>query len=290
MATRIQIAKPAIEWLFDHAPIKVYRKQQLAEVLAEHRAQWNLPQSINLIRFLDFLREETKLKEVSLKSEHYADEKRFMWDSTSPYAVALSLRKNSYLTHGSAVFLHGLTERTPKTIYLNYEQSLKPQRGSLTQEGIHRAFANAQRKSNYTFLYEEFEIVLVNGKFTGRLEVGQITGPQGENLEVTKLERTLIDITVRPSYADGVFEVLKAFEQAKPNLSVTTLIATLKKLNYLYPYHQAVGFYMERAGYPESKWSKLLKLGLPFDFYLAHKLSDDKEYDPKWRLYYPRGI
>jgi hypothetical protein len=173
---------------------------------------------------------------------------------------------------------------------VNYEQSPKPQGGSLTQESIDKAFANRQRQSNLTYRYEEFQIVVINGKFTNRLEVSGLPGKGGELLDVTKLERTLIDIAVRPSYAGGVFQVLEAFRRAKSNISVNTLVATLKKLNYVYPYHQVIGFYMERAGYPESQWQKLMKMGLSFDFYLTYQLPADKKYDPKWRLYYPSSL
>ena len=47
---------------------------------------------------------------------------------------------------------------------------------------------------------------------------------------------------------------------------------------------------MERAGYKESQWSKLLKLGTEFDFYLSHALPKDKKHDKRWRLFYPDGF
>lgn len=111
----------------------------------------------------------------------------------------------------------------------------------------------------------------------------------GEPLDITKLERTLIDITVRPAYAGGVHSVLGVFKSAKNRTCISTLIATLKKLNHLYPYHQAIGFYMERAGYDRAGYKKLRSLGLKVDFYLAHDLGDAK-YDSGWRLYYPKGL
>ena len=83
--------------------------------------------------------------------------------------------------------------------------------------------------------------------------------------------------------------MLETFRAAKERISVNTLIATLKKLDYVYPYHQAIGFYMERAGYEESRTERLLKLGTSIDFYLAHGIKD-REYNSKWRLYYPKGF
>jgi len=292
MAKRIEIAKPAIVFYFDQNQPRVFRLGDLSLILDENREKWGLPQLLSAKKFIEFLLEETKLQKVVLKSENYtATETRYIWGNASAYAVGLSLRHHTYLTHSSAVFLHGLTDQIPKTVFVNYEQSAKPQsQGNLTQEGIDKAFSNHQRESKFWFEYEGFRLMLLSGKATGRLEVAPVKSESGESLEVTKLERTLIDIAVRPVYAGGVFQVLEAYKQAKDQVSVNTLLATLKKLQYIYPYHQAIGFYMERAGYKESQWSKLLKLGTEFDFYLSHALPKDKEHDKRWRLFYPSGF
>lgn len=288
----LHLKKGVIKDFFEGVARKAFNKQDLTRIFAEEHDAWRLPDNLRFTKFLELLLAETKLQEVVLKSENYPDreETRFVWGSPSVYSIALSLRKNSYLSHGSAVFLHGLNDQIPKTVYLNCEQSPKQQQsGTLTQEGIDRALSKSQRESQFTYKYGDSEIVMVNGKATNRLEVSSFAF-QSETLEVTKLERTLIDIVVRPSYAGGIFQVLEAFERARSQISINTLVATLKKLDYIYPYHQAIGFYMEKARYEEGKWSKLLKLGTPFDFYLAYKLPEEKQYDPKWRLYYPSGF
>ncbi len=99
----------------------------------------------------------------------------------------------------------------------------------------------------------------------------------------------MIDIAVRPSYAGGVFEVARAFRAALDKISIPVLVATLRKLDYVYPYHQAVGFYLQRAGMDAPRLEKLKGLGLNYDFYLANRMSGPK-YDKDWRLFYPDGM
>ena len=184
--------------------------------------------------------------------------------------MALSLKEGSYLSHSSAVFLHGLNTQLPSTIYVNKEQSVKPlQNKSLTQDSLNNSFANNQRESNCIFRLRDSRIVLLSGKNTNALEVIEIAGPQGESLRTTSIARTLIDITVRPNYSGGAYQVVEAFKGARERVSGSSIITVLKNLNYVYPYHQDIGFYMSQAGFPSAETAKLRKLGLEFDFYLA---------------------
>ena len=151
-----------------------------------------------------------------------------------------------------------------------------------------RAFQRRPRKSKYVFEYGTFQVCLVNGMNTGNLGVETID-VDGEPLRVTNLARTLIDATIRPAYAGGCSAVMKAFKKAKDRVSADQIIAMLKKIKYVYPYHQAIGFYMENVGFDEEAVNKLRKLGLRYDFYLDYNMKK-KAFSKEWRIYHPKDL
>ena len=266
---------------------------ELTRIFAENRSGWRAAQNTTASEFISFLINETPLREVSLTPVNHPQSptlSRYAWrEEISPYELALSIKPGSYLCHATAVFLHGLTDQVPRTIYVNHEQSPKPKYvGRLSQEGIDRAFASKQRQSQFLYRWARWQFLVISGKNTTRLGVASMP-LDDRKLEVTNLERTLIDITVRPAYGGGVYQVLEAYKSAKTRISVANLVAILRKLDYVYPYHQAIGFYMQRAGYDERLYLKLRNLGLNFKFYLAHGI-EEKGFDPEWQLYFPKGF
>lgn len=263
----------------------IFNFRDISRILELNRHKWRLPQSATTNELLNWLISKKILQELVINS--IGIEKYIFKKDITIYEIATSLMKNSYLSHYSALFLHGLTNNIVKNIYVTQEQSKKSSDPNLEliQKNINQAFSKPMRRTNKIAAYQNYEIYLLNGKFTNKLGVIK----HDDGVYVTNLERTLIDSVVRSEYSGGVFEVLNAFENAKGKASINKLTSFLTKMEFIYPYHQAIGFYLEQAGYKESVLKLLERFPMKYDFYLNYDIKN-KQYSERWRLFYPEGL
>ncbi|WKZ36087.1 MAG: hypothetical protein QY332_20980 [Anaerolineales bacterium] len=236
-----------------------------------------------------FLVEESRLHKIAFQTPR--TETLYIWDSIDKYTLLSALRPNGYYSHLTAMHLHGLIDYEPESIFFNNEQSARLAGGNLEQSRIDNAFKKKQRITTAQTNHEGKVYWLLSGKQSGNYGVVHIKMPSGADVAVTNLERTLIDIAVRPAYAGGVNSVLRAYKIAQPNVSITKLSKTLRSLNYVYPYHQSIGFYIDRAGTYGTKAIKefLAFAPIQYDFYLDYEMQGPA-YSQKWKLYYPRSL
>lgn len=284
--SRFAVAETRIRAFFAQNVRKVFTKPQLLSLIEEQRNTWNLGVSTTEERFLSQLVTKGVLSKLELPFEGYVTNKElYAHADATVFQVAAALAPKAYLSHYSGVWLNGLTTQLPKIIYVTFEQSKKPlSNRSLTQAAIAAAFAKPQRRANSQAAYQEYTFLLLNGGFTNRLGVSAVDG-----VPVTNVERTLLDCTVRPNYAGGVPAVLEAYRTARERVSLNKLVATLDTLAFTYPYFQAVGFYLEKAGYQGKKLEELRARPKEFDFYLTYEMTE-MDYSADWKLYFPKGL
>lgn len=269
----------------------VYSQKELHNLIETKRGEWNLPGTTSASRVTQkwvankFTRSHTF--KLSDETEHLF----FLFGNPSIYEIAVALRLKSYISHYPAVLLHELTTQVPKTIYTTRELSAKQNRGPfLDQAAIDKAFSLPQRRSNLSTVYEDYTIVLLNGMHSNRS--GVLLSTRYKNtFSYTSLERTLIDIAVRPNYAGGAFAVLDVYRRAveRNTISSNKLIVTLNNIPFIYPYHQAIGFYLERAGYNGRLLEIFMETPMQYQFYLDYEMKE-KVYDEKWKIWYPKGM
>ncbi len=292
--TTLEIAKPKIIDFFANAMEKIYTTKDLEDILISNRESWRIAESTSVSNFIKFLIAEANIQEFEIKFPSSWTPKfaRYTLGEISTFDLLSSLRSDFYFSHYTAMYVHQLTEQVPQIIYLTWEQAQKggPSHHPLVQKKIDWAFRQPPRTSSNIAILGDLQICLLYG--TGNLGVTKIKGPEGDEIQVSDIERTLIDITVRPFYAGGVFEVLKAYQLATKKVSINKLSIMLKNLGYKYPYHQAIGFYLERSSaYKESALKIFRNIKKEYDFYLTYQMEEkDMAYSEEWRLFHPKGF
>lgn len=240
--------------------------------------------TLTINKLIDFLVDNKLIKKVELKFPHKRFT-RYLFRDASELEIASSLFKDAYLSHYSAAYYHGLINKKINNVYINKEQSPKPRnKDNLEQSNIDKAFSRPMRASNTFAKYGKFNIYLLSGKKTGNLGVISDKG-----VNVTDLERTLIDIAVRPIYAGSINNIVQIYKNAKGKVSVAKIKNYLDKLDYIYPYHQVIGFYLDICGYEESDLSIMESLPMEYKFYLTYNMSS-KEYSERWKVFYPTDL
>ncbi len=296
----ILLSKSKIAATFHPYRHSVLRRKKVNQLITENVQSWQIdepPQEDSAILVespsqtdvLNALVKDTELESIRLAFP-YRTVFRFSWGKAPTYQILQSLDDNGYFSHYTAIQMHGLTDQLPKTVYFNVEQPATGGGGALSQEAIDRAFRGKCRVSNNVIDFRDLTVRKLNGQNTGQLGVIEFEQDEGFSIRLTNIERTLIDAAVRPVYAGGVGEVAQAYKNAAGNVSVNKMVAYLRKLNYTYPYHQSIGFYLEHSGkYKASQISLLRKFPIENDFYLTYKLKNP-QYNERWRLYIPKGF
>lgn len=293
--SRIQIAKQDILSHFEESQKRIFRRSDLDAILQGNRNFWRLAQRTTTNEFIDFLIKNGRLRGVEFPFPSRRNT-RYTWGTVPFLEIATSLRRGAYISHFSAARAHGLSDQVPKTIYVNDEQNNSSDPDAvLRQSRIDAAFSRPQRVSSNVAEIGDYRICLLRGQNTNdlgvvTLEVPDVYTDLTASVRITNLERTLIDIAVRPAYSGGVHTVLTAYREAAGRASVNRIAALLKQLGYAYPYHQAIGFYIERCGrFSESAVDLIRQFPIKYDFYLTHNMKET-EFVEEWRLYVPKGF
>ena len=94
---------------------------------------------------------------------------------------------------------------------------------------------------------------------------------------------------MRPAYSGGVTQILEAYKRARGQVSVQNMLKLLETFDYTYPYHQSIGFYLNRAQYNQEDQQLLKTKEVKFNFYLSHALRNSA-FDPEWKIYFPQSL
>lgn len=277
---------------FFNEKVEFYRIRELRKIYNECIDKKYIYSATTFTAFQKYLIQNDIYKEkfvLEFPSKTYT---RYFVEKPSLYKAIQSISSNAYFSHYSAVEYHNLTNNIPKTIFISLEKS-KPLKEAtkkqLIQEEINKAFYMPPRISKNQTVKYIYSINLLQSKYSNKLGIIE-ANYNNAKINITNIERTLIDITVSPYYCGGCYEVLNVYKKAKGRVNIQKLHDMLIKLNYIYPHHQAIGFYLEKAGYKENDL-KLFDHDKELRFFIQRELKEkDRKYSERWNLYYPEFL
>jgi predicted transcriptional regulator of viral defense system len=258
-----------------------------------------LRSEFSLGAFIDNLTESKILKKKELS---FLQHKYLVYTKEGKadiYELVGKASERGYFSHLSAVYLHDMTVQVPRTVYLSIEQPRLRDEDSnrITQNIIDDSFFKETKLSSafvkMMLHKKQWTVCQIYGtayyheKETNSLETFKYKN--GTELRRTSPERTLIDIAIRPEYSGGLEIVREAYQNAQHMVSINRLGAILMSMKTVYPYHQAIGFWMEISGnYSDAQMGIMKRIPQEHDFYLIHGHNkEDMKYNKSWRIYYP---
>lgn len=174
------------------------------------------------------------------------------------FSIAMALVTPSAISHWTAMHYHHITEQTPNKIF-----AITPLGTSIPRSLANTMFRFIQVKKEQYF---GIETVWVDDM----------------RVQITNLEKTLLDGLASPEYCGDFNEVLHAFKMGKDKIRIQVIIEYALKLDKAIA--KRLGLILERLGVEEKYLEPLLKL--PVKSYCKFDPSGPVKgsYNSKWKI------
>lgn len=213
----------------------------------------------------------------------------------SAFDIALSLKKNTFLTGYYMMSINGWTEYIPKIIHVNWvRNSFEKKDTVIDNDNLQMIAFKEKHFSKLRFSYDHYEIVVLNGQVMKKYKHNHFKEIESRfELPVYAKtyidERLLIESLINYQYFGGADIVWEAGITKSSNLDLDLLLIIYKEMELIYPYANAIGYWLESAGVGSkylSKWLKLVNNDLQFHLFLGDK--ERRIFNQKWNLFIPK--
>lgn len=202
------------------------------------------------------------------------------------------------LSHQTSAYFNNLTDDLGNTFFVNKFSKENPincfnnKIKKLDQKSINKSFEKPMRKSsliyNLSINGNDNKIFFLNSRPNTKKYSNKIQ-KYNYNLFINSIEKTLLDITVRPSYLKDWKELIKIYRNSINKININKFIEVFKEANYIYPYHQSIGFLLESTGHSLDTYEYFYSLPKKNDFFIFYNSDLSKmDYNKKWKIYHPK--
>jgi predicted transcriptional regulator of viral defense system len=162
------------------------------------------------------------------------------------FEIAMALVKPAAISHWSALSHHGLTEQTPRRVFVVTSSRSVPRMRGARSKNAAEGYPVGETICQFVQVKSE--------RFFGIEEIWV----NESRIKITDPERTLLDGLMMPQYCGDFSEVLHAFEVRAPKLDVDRITRYALKLDAATA--KRLGWILERQGVASARLTPLRKV------------------------------
>ena len=265
------------------AKSQTFTPMQLNLFCNELKAKGYIAQSINHSKFIEQMSQLLQKKIDIEFDEKFVTLYTYDKDVT-PEQMLLSYKKDSFYSMSSALNIMGLSDFRSDFIFISKELSKKniaSKPVQLEQQAIDEAFSKPYRRTHFIGRYNNKHIIMLTPKNTDTY--GVETNDDG--IKHSSVERALVEMIVNVQYFKSAEHIIETFKPIKEKLDVNAVYEVVERFEFIYPYFQSVGFYLDKIGFTKEQLHKFKKRVTELKFY-TEKQKDQYEYDEYWQIYF----
>ncbi|MFW3382896.1 hypothetical protein ACN2C1_04775 [Aliarcobacter butzleri] len=198
------------------------------------------------------------------------------------YDFVYSLEKNGFFSMFTSLNIQGLTNFRDNFIFISKERMKRVNFKSkdITQEAIDKAFTNKPRRTKaYATIYN-YNIVILESNNTQEIGIIKYKG-----YKISSINRVFVEIISNIQYSKTPDDVIYEFKNLKDKLDINEIFNIIEKFDFVYPYYQLAGYYLEKIGFLKEELSKFFNKKTDLIFYTV-KNKEKYTLDEYWAIKY----
>lgn len=198
------------------------------------------------------------------------------------YDFVYSLEKNGFFSMFTSLNIQGLTNFRDNFIFISKERMKRVNFKSkdITQEAIDKAFTNKPRRTKAHDTIYNYNVVILESNNTQEIGIINYNG-----YKISSINRAFVEIISNIQYSKTPDDVIYEFRNLKEKLDINEIFNIIEKFDFVYPYYQLAGYYLEKIGFLKDELSKFFNKKTNLIFYTI-KNKEKYTLDKYWGIKY----
>ncbi|QKJ22432.1 hypothetical protein [Poseidonibacter lekithochrous] len=198
------------------------------------------------------------------------------------YDFTYSLESRSFFPMFTSLNIQGLSNFREKFVFVSKERSQRSDFKSknIKQDAIDNAFSKKPRMTQARDRINGFNVVMLESNNTEEIEIIQYG-----KYKVSSVNRAFVEVISNIQYFKSPEDVIEQFRKIKDQLDIDKIFDVIKKFDFVYPYYQLAGFYLEKIGVNKDKLNIFYEMKSTLKFYTV-KNKEIYSFDDHWNIYY----